>query len=36
LSFQVLRPKGKALELRAFLRSGNDILTETWSYQLDT
>jgi periplasmic glucans biosynthesis protein len=36
LSFQVLRPKGKPLELRAFLRSGNDILTETWSYQLDT
>ena len=35
LSFQVLRPKGKPLELRAFLRNGNDLLTETWSYQLD-
>lgn len=35
LSFQVLRPKGKALELRAFLRSGQDVLTETWSYQLE-
>lgn len=36
LSFQVLRPKGKPLELRAFLRNGQDVLTETWSYQLDT
>ena len=35
LSFQVLRPKGKPLELRAFLRNGHDIITETWSYQLD-
>ena len=36
LSFQVRRPKGKPLEMRAFLRNGKDILTETWSYQLDT
>ena len=36
LSFQVMRPKGKPLELRAFLRNGQDVLTETWSYQLDT
>lgn len=36
LSFQVKRPKGKPLELRAFLQNGKDTLTETWSYQLDT
>lgn len=36
LSFQVRRPKGKSLEMRAFLQNGKDILTETWSYQLDT
>jgi glucans biosynthesis protein len=36
LSFQVRRPKGKPLEMRAFLQNGKDILTETWSYQLDT
>lgn len=35
LSFQVLRPKGKPVELRAFLRSGQEVLTETWSYQLE-
>jgi periplasmic glucans biosynthesis protein len=35
LSFQVKRPKGKPLELRAFLQNGKDILTETWSYQLE-
>jgi glucans biosynthesis protein len=35
LSFQVLRPKGKPLELRAFLRNGQDLLSEVWSYQLD-
>jgi glucans biosynthesis protein len=35
LSFQVLRPKGKPLELRALLRHGQDLLTEIWSYQLD-
>lgn len=34
LSFQVKRPKGKPLELRAFLQSGKEVLTETWSYQL--
>ena len=36
LSFQVKRPKGKPVELRAFLQNGKDTLTETWSYQLDT
>jgi glucans biosynthesis protein len=36
LSFQVKRPKGKPLDLRAFLQSGQHALTETWSYQLDT
>ena len=35
LSFQVRRPKGKPLELRAFLQNGADTLTETWSYQLE-
>ena len=35
LSFQVRRPKGKPLELRAFLQNGGDTLTETWSYQLE-
>ena len=35
LSFQVTRPKGKPIELRAFLQNGKDRLTETWSYQLD-
>lgn len=36
LSFQVKRAKGKPLEMRAYLQNGKDILTETWSYQLDT
>ena len=36
LSFQVKRPKGKPLELRAYLQQGEEILTETWSYQLDS
>ena len=36
LSFQVRRPKGKPLELRAFLQNGSESLTETWSYQLET
>jgi glucans biosynthesis protein len=35
LSFQVKLPNGKPLELRAFLQSGKDILTETWSYQFE-
>ena len=35
LSFQIKRPKGKPLELRAFLQNGGDTLTETWSYQLE-
>lgn len=34
LAFQVKPPKGKALELRAFLQHDRDILTETWSYLL--
>jgi periplasmic glucans biosynthesis protein len=35
LSFQVKQPKGKPLELRAFLQQGKAVLTETWSYQLE-
>ena len=35
LSFQVRRPKGRPLELRAFLQNGGDALTETWNYQLE-
>ena len=34
LAFQVKPPKGKPLELRAFLQHDRDILTETWSYLL--
>ncbi|HXV79650.1 MAG TPA: glucan biosynthesis protein G [Candidatus Binatia bacterium] len=39
LAFQVKPPKGKPLQLRAFLQhekdtGGKDILTETWSYAL--
>lgn len=34
LAFQVAPPKGKPLELRAFLQHGNTIVTETWSYLL--
>ena len=34
LAFQVIPPKGKPLELRAFLQSGKTTLTETWSYVL--
>ena len=34
LSFQIKPPKGKPLELWAFLQNGKDVLTETWSYQL--
>ena len=34
LAFQVKPPKGKALELRAFLKHEADTLTETWSYVL--
>jgi periplasmic glucans biosynthesis protein len=34
LAFQVVPPKGKPLELRAFLQNGKAILTETWSYLL--
>lgn len=36
MSFQVTRPKGKPIELRAYLQNGNETLTEIWSYQLDT
>lgn len=35
LAFQVKPAKGKPLELRAYLQNGKDILTETWSYQLE-
>jgi periplasmic glucans biosynthesis protein len=36
LAFQVKPEKGKPLEIRAYLQSGKDILTETWSYQLES
>lgn len=36
LSFQVKRAKGKPLELRAHLRNEQEVLTETWSYQLES
>lgn len=35
LAFQVKPPKGKPLELRAFLQHGKDAVTETWSYRLE-
>jgi periplasmic glucans biosynthesis protein len=35
LAFQIKRARGKPLELRAYLQNGQDILTETWSYQLE-
>ena len=34
LAFQVKPPKGKPVELRAFLQHDRDTLTETWSYLL--
>jgi glucans biosynthesis protein len=34
LAFQVIAPKGKPLEMRAFLQNGKSTLTETWSYVL--
>ena len=34
LAFQIKRTRGKPLELRAYLQKGEDILTETWCYQL--
>jgi glucans biosynthesis protein len=36
LAFQVKPEKGKLLEMRAYIQSGKDILTETWSYQLES
>jgi glucans biosynthesis protein len=36
VSFQVKPPKGKPLELRAFLQHGNRAVSETWSYQLES
>ena len=36
LSFQVKVPKGKPLELRAYLHNGKETLTETWNYQLES
>ena len=36
LAFQVKPEKGQPLEIRAYLQSGKDILTETWSYQLES
>ncbi len=35
LVFQVRPSRGSQLELRAFLRRGEDVLTETWSYLLE-
>ena len=35
LAFQVKPPKGKNLELRVFLQNGKEVLSETWSYQLE-
>ncbi len=34
LVFQVKPPDDHPIELRAFLRHGGDVITETWSYQL--
>ncbi|MGH7828325.1 MAG: glucan biosynthesis protein G [Candidatus Binatia bacterium] len=34
LAFQVIPPKGKPLELRAYLKNGKATVTETWSYLL--
>ena len=34
LVFQVKPPDDEPVELRAFLRHGGDVITETWSYQL--
>ena len=36
LAFQIKRARGKPLELRAYLQNGKDVLTETWSYQLES
>ena len=33
LSFELLPQGGDPSELRCFLKLGNDVLTETWSYQ---
>ncbi|HEX9444353.1 MAG TPA: glucan biosynthesis protein G [Candidatus Binatia bacterium] len=35
VAFQVRPPKDKPLELRAFLQLNKDVLTETWSYQVE-
>ena len=35
LAFQIKRARGKPLELRAYLQNGRDVLTETWTYQLE-
>ncbi len=36
LAFQIKRARGKPLELRAYLQDGKAVLTETWSYQLES
>src|SRR5581483_5722255 len=36
LAFQVKPVKGKPLEIRAYLQNGKNILSETWSYQLES
>lgn len=35
LTFQVRAPGGNPVEMRAFLRQGDEALTETWSYVLE-
>jgi glucans biosynthesis protein len=35
LTFQVRAPGGNPVEMRAFLRQGEEALTETWSYVLE-
>jgi glucans biosynthesis protein len=35
VAFQIKPPKNKPLEMRAFLQHNQDVLTETWSYQLE-
>jgi glucans biosynthesis protein len=35
LTFQVVPSGGSPVEMRAFLRKGEEALTETWSYVLE-
>jgi len=36
VAFQIKRARGKPLDLRAYLQNGKDVLTETWTYQLES